>query len=55
MFNELRELTLVGLVVTFSQLTHVISNMLTKNVLAVNLGIELLGLRVVTRETLHAT
>ena len=52
--DELGELLLEGLLIFIHELAHVVSNMDTHDVLAVDLSIEFLGLAIVSRETFGA-
>lgn len=54
MLDELRELLLVSFFIFIHQLTHVVSNMGTHDVLTVNFGVEILGFGIVAGETLGA-
>merc|ERR1711894_611212 len=52
--DESRELLLVGILVIIIQLPHIVSNVLAKDVVTVNLSIEFLALSIVSGETLGA-
>lgn len=54
MFDELRKLLFVSFFILIQQLAHVVGNMGAHDVLAVNLGIELLRFGIVTRKTFGA-
>lgn len=50
--DVLGELAFVGLIILFRQVSHIVSNVLTKDVLAVDIGVEFLGFSIETRESL---
>jgi len=50
--DELRELLLVSILIILEEMPHVVGNVDTEDVLAVNLGVELLGFIIVARESL---
>ena len=54
MLDELRELLLVSFLIFVRQLTHVIGNVGTHDVLTVNFSVEILGFRIVAGETFGA-
>ena len=52
--DVLRELLLVCILIVLLQESHVISDVLSEDVLTVDVGVELLALAVVAREALHS-
>ena len=49
--DELRELSLVGILIILLQVIHIISDVLTQDVVTVDFSIEVLALSIITRET----